>query len=52
MNDPALKASMQAKGIAYVEQVRGYQQIAATLSTQYHHTHYLLHILQISNKKT
>ncbi|MES2579546.1 MAG: glycosyltransferase [Pseudomonadota bacterium] len=36
--DAPLRASMQEKGIAYVNQVRGYQQLAATLSAQYLHT--------------
>lgn len=35
LNDAALSADMQAKGIAYVNQVRGYQQIAERLSSQY-----------------
>lgn len=35
LNDDALKKAMQEKGIAYVNKVRGYQQIAASLSTSY-----------------
>ena len=37
MSDPALKASMRGKGIAYVNQVRSYQHIASVLSAQYFH---------------
>jgi glycosyltransferase involved in cell wall biosynthesis len=35
LNDATLKASMQAKGSAYVNQIRGYEQIARTLCAQY-----------------
>ena len=37
LNNTTLKATMQAKGIAYIHKVRGYQQIAASLSNTYHH---------------
>lgn len=35
INDPVLQSTMQAKGIAYVHQVRSYQRIASILSAQY-----------------
>jgi glycosyltransferase involved in cell wall biosynthesis len=36
LDDAEAKASMQMKGVDYVNKVRGYQQIAATLSAKYH----------------
>lgn len=42
LSDDALKKSMQEKGIAYVNKVRGYQQIAASLSTSYRQSFSLL----------
>ncbi len=36
LNDPVAKADMQSKGIDYVNKVRGYGQLASSLSSTYH----------------